>query len=71
MNKIILALLKYLYGKVLEIKEEFALDLYNLTKEWSIQDLNIECREFLKNNMTMDNFSEIANKAQEIDTEDL
>jgi len=58
--------LKNIYGGVYEIKEEYALELCELAKEWSMDELNFACQEFLKTGITHNNFREVAKKAEEM-----
>ena len=61
-----IALLKNIYGGVYEIKEEYALELCELAKEWSMDELNFACQEFLKTGINLNNFREVAQKAEEM-----
>ena len=68
---IIIALLSYVYDRELEIKEDFAMDLYELTDKWMMKDLNKHCKEYLESNFTLQNVGRIAKRAEEIGSEEL
>jgi len=64
--------LRYIYDdEAFDIKEEFVRELYELSDRWLITGLHAECHEFLKRNLTLDNFGKVAEMAQEMDIPDL
>lgn len=64
-------LLRYVYCGELELKEEFAMDLYELTDKWLLKDLRLSCREFLEQNLSISNFGQIAQRADDLGAEEL
>ncbi len=64
--------IRYIYDdEAIDIKEEFAKELYDLSDRWLIPALNAECHEFFKQNLTLDSFGKVAEMAQEKGLEDL
>ena len=47
------------------------MDLYELTDKWVIKDLNKHCIEFIESNFTMEKVGRIAERAEEIGSEEL
>jgi len=54
-----------------EINKKHAVDLWKLSDQWLIQGLHTDCVEFLKQNMSLGNFWEIAKLAEKIGEEEL
>ena len=54
-----------------EINKKHAVDLWKLSDQWLIQGLHTDCVEFLKQNMSLGNFGEIAELAEKIGAEEL
>jgi len=66
-----IAFLRYVYCEELQIDEGFAVDLYRLSDKWLVKGLNIDCCEFLKQNITLENFGRIAQLASDVGEEEL
>ena len=64
-------LLRYIYCEDLEIKEEFARDLYELSDRWLINDLNADCEAFFQQDITIENFGLLAELAEKMGNEEL
>ncbi len=55
----------------MEIKEGYAVDLYELSTKWKVEDLKVDCDECLRQNITLENFGRIAQVASEVGEEAL
>jgi len=65
------ALLSYIYGREFEIKQDLALDLYELTDKWVIKDLNNYCKDVLIQHFTLENIGEITRRAEDLGSDEL
>jgi len=59
------------YCEELEISEELMVDLFELSDKWLVKSLNNDCHEFLKQNITLENFGKIAQLASDIGEDEL
>jgi len=63
--------LHWVYSIDMELKEEYAIDLYELSMRWRVEDLKADCAEYLRQNITLENFGRIAQIASEAGEEEL
>ena len=70
-NNKIIGFLLYVYSVDMELKQEYAVDLYELSTKWGVEDLKADCDEYLRQNITLENFGRIAQIASETGEEEL
>jgi len=62
------ALIKYIYGQDVELDEKLGKDLFRLSDMWSITKLREKCEKYLMHIISLENFREIAELAESLNT---
>jgi len=63
--------LEYMYGHEIELNERLAIELFELADQWSLMNLLQECKRFLIENLSVDNFCEMSVLAEKFWTSKL
>ncbi len=62
------AVLEYIYCNEVKLTEKLAIDLLEISNKWLLSELQDQCEVFLGENLTLENFSQIAELAQKFPT---
>jgi len=62
------AIMEYIYCNQVKLTEKLAIDLLETSNKWVLTQLQEQCEVFLGENLTLENFSQIANLAQKFPT---
>jgi len=62
------ALVKYIYGQDVELDENLGKNLFKLADKWNITKLREKCEKYLMHIISLENFREIAELAESLNT---